>query len=456
MENNPDVRINSLELEIRQSEIKRKLAEYIPTLNLDSSYTYSKDDPDTSDLTTKNQNYQAGISQKIPLGGEISLSVNYGRSDYSDYQTEITNYRLGSGFSVESYTDTLAVAAKDNYYTQINLFYRHHLLKDGIIGPAFIPIKESRFDRDIQQDVTSQSQIKLIRLVETSFYQTALRQKEIQVYQEIFEINKQLLQDIESKQRLGMIPEIDVMSAKIKVNEASEQVLSSQVSFEISAQTLKTLLNTEDQIKVITQFSSPNALLNLDDLVSLAMEKNKEVAKLKTSLKKEALSVAVAKNKYLPQVDLYFNINKNDEGASLGEATDLDKTEYKAGIIFIYPFYPIDPEQNYIQAKKRLQKAKAQLKEAEVRITNQINMLYNQILLVEKKISVQTRQIKILKERMALALKAFKERLIDLKIVYDIQDDRVSGEQKYLYYFFEYQSLFSSLQELTGQQLGYD
>ncbi|MBU2452602.1 MAG: TolC family protein, partial [Proteobacteria bacterium] len=59
LENNPDVRINSLELEIRQSEIKRKLAEYIPTLNLDSSYTYSKDDPDTSDLTTKNQNYQA-------------------------------------------------------------------------------------------------------------------------------------------------------------------------------------------------------------------------------------------------------------------------------------------------------------------------------------------------------------------------------------------------------------
>ena len=88
-----------------------------------------------------------------------------------------------------------------------------------------------------------------------------------------------------------------------------------------------------------------------------------------------------------------------------------------------------------------------------MRITNQINMLYQQIQLVEKKISVQTRQIKILKERMELALKAYKERLIDLKIVYDIQDDRISGEQKYLYYLFEYQSLNSSLQELTGQEL---
>ena len=434
LENNPEVWINSLELGIKKSEIKRKLAEYIPTFNLDSSYMHKEDNPDTSDLKIKNQNYQAGISQKIPLGGELSLSVNYGRSD-------------------ESFTDTTDVESKDNHYTEINLFYRHHLLKDGITGPAFAPIKETRFNRDIQRDVASQSRITLIRLVETAFYQTALRQKEVEVYQEILEINKQLLQDLKSKLRLGMIPEIDVMSAEIKVNEASEQVLSSLASFETSMQTLKTLLNTEDKIKVISRFQSNSALQHLDDLASLAMAKNKKVAHLKTSLKKEELLAAVAKNKYLPQVDLYVNINRKDEGSSFSDANDLEETEYKAGIVFIYPFYPTDPKENYLQVKKRLKKVKVQIREAELRITNQVNMLYHQIQLAEKKISVQTRQIKILKERMELALKAYKERLIDLKIVYDIQDDRISGERKYLYYLFEYQSLNSSLQELTGQEL---
>ena len=453
LENNPEVRLNSLELGIKKSEIKRKLAEYIPTFNLDSSYTHKEDDPDTSDLKTKNQNYQAGISQKIPLGGELSLSANYGRSDYSAYQTEFTNYRLGPGFSFESFTDTMDVESRDNYYTEINLFYRQHLLKDGIVGPAFAPIKESLLNRDIQKDVASQSRIKLIRLVETAFYQTALRQKEVEVYQEILEINQQLLQDLKSKLRLGMIPEIDVMSAQIKVNEASELVLSSMVSFEAGMQTLKTLLNTEDKIKVISRFQSNNSLQVLDDLASMAMDKNKKVAQLKTSLKKEELLAAVAKNKYLPQVDLYVNINRKDEGSSFSDANDLEETEYKAGIVFIYPFYPTDPKENYLQVKKRLKKVKVQIREAELRITNQVNMLYHQIQLAEKKISVQTRQIKILKERMELALKAYKERLIDLKIVYDIQDDRISGEQKYLYYLFEYQSLNSSLQELTGQEL---
>ncbi len=449
LENNPDIRMNRLELKIQQSEVKKRLAEYIPSLNLDSSYTHKKDDPDTSDLTTKNQHYTAGISQKIPLGGSLSLSVNYGRFDYSPFHTEFTSYRLGPGFSIESFTDTMDVASRDDYYMGISLFYSHHLLKDGIVGPAFAPVKESRFNRDIQKDFLSQSQINLIRMVETAFYQTALRQKEIDVYNGILDINTQLLANLKSKQNLGLTPEIDVMSAQIKVNEAGEQVLSSQAAFETSAQNLKTLLNIKDQIKVITRFQANEPLGQLDDLVLLAMDKNKELSFLRTSLKKEKLLLAVAKNQYLPQVDLYVNINKKGQGSSISTANDLEETEYNAGIIFIYPFYPLDPKENYLQAKSRFKKTKLQLRQAELKITNQITALYHQIQLAGKKIKVQTRQIKILKDRMALALKAFKERLIDLNIVYDIQDDLISGEQKYLYYLFDHQSLNASLNALT-------
>ena len=449
LENNPDIRINRLELGIQQSEVKKKLAEYIPSLNLDSSYTHREDDPDTSGLTTKNQHYMAGISQKIPLGGSLSLSVNYGRFDYSPFHTEFTSYKLGPGFSIESVTNTMDVASRDEYYTGISLFYSHHLLKDGIVGPAFASIRESRFNRDIQKDFLSRSQTNLIRMVETAFYQTALRQKEIDVYHGILDINTQLLANLKSKQNLGMIPEIDVMSAQIKVNEANEQVLSSQAAFETSAQSLKTLLNIKDQIKVITRFQTNEPLGQLDDLVLFAMDKNKELAFLRTNLKKEKLLLAVAKNQYLPQVDLYVNINQKGHGSSIGKANDLEETEYNAGIIFIYPFYPLDPKENYLQAKMRFKKTNLQLRQAELKITNQINTLYCRIQLAEKKIKVQTRQLKILKERMSLALKAFKERLIDLKIVYDIQDDLISGEQKYLYYLFDLQSLNASLTALT-------
>ena len=451
LENNSEVQLANLELDIKNSEVKRQIASYIPMFSLDSSYISSKDDPDSSDMKTKNQNYQAGIVQKLPLGGELSLSANYGRSDYSAYQSEYTGYRLGSGFAVESYTDTMDVDARDNYYTGINLFYRQSLLKDGIFGPIFAPIRESRLIRDIQKRAVDYSKNNLIKLVETTFYQTALRQKEKEIYQEILKINKQLLKDLKLKQSLGMIPEIDVMSAQIKENEAKEFVLSSMALLETSVKTLKILLNTEENIKVISQFQLDIMSEDLKSLIALAMESNRELAQLNKSLQKEELLTAVAKNRYLPQVDFYAGMERKDQGSSINKANDFEETEYKAGVIFIYPFYPVDPKENYLQAQKKLHQVKIQLMKTRLRITNEINMLYNQIKLVEKKISVQARQLTTLKERMNLALNAFKERLIDLNIVYDIQDDRISGEQKYFYYLFEYKSLRSSIKELIGE-----
>lgn len=249
LENNSEVRINQLELDIRKSEITRKKAEYIPILNLDSSYTYGEDDPGISDKTTKHQKYLAGISQKIPLGGELTLSVNNGLFDYSAYQTEFTNFRLGQGFIPELFTDTRTISSQQDIHSmEINLFYRHHLLKDGIAGPSFVPVKESRYNHEIQKNEVNRFRSNLVKLVETSFYQTALRLKEIELYQKAFENNKQLLLDLKSKQELGLISEIDTMLAQTKVSEAHKQILSTKAAFEDSTQTLKTLLNIEEQI----------------------------------------------------------------------------------------------------------------------------------------------------------------------------------------------------------------
>ena len=57
LENNSEVQLANLELDIKNSEVKRQIASYIPMFSLDSSYISSKDDPDSSDMKTKNQNY---------------------------------------------------------------------------------------------------------------------------------------------------------------------------------------------------------------------------------------------------------------------------------------------------------------------------------------------------------------------------------------------------------------
>jgi len=430
LENNSEVQLANLEFEIKDSEVKQQMASFIPLFNFNTSYTSSKDHSDNSHLNTENQNYQAGIVQKLPLGGELSLTANYGKSDYF----------VSSSDSID-----------DNYYTEINLHYKQSLLKDGIFGPVFAHVKESMFLREMQKEAVCHYKANLVNLVETAFYQTALHQRETDIYQDMLKINQKIFDDIKSKHRLGLIPEIDVMSAQIKLNETEERVLSSMFLLETSVKTLKIYLDIESDIKVINEFKNNNLEFDLQNLTAVAMESNRELAKLEKNLEKEKLLAAVAKNRCLPQVDLYASMNRKDHGSTFNSASDFEDTEYKTGIIFIYPFYPVDPEENYIKAQKKVQQLKIQLASARLKIKNEIKMLYCQIKLIEKKISVQKNQLEIHRERMDLALNAFKERLIDLNIVYDIQDERISGEQKYFYYLFERYRLYSSVKQLTGQ-----
>ncbi|MFA5906368.1 MAG: TolC family protein [Desulfobacula sp.] len=350
----------------------------------------------------------------------------------------------------ELFTDTRTIPSQDIHSTEINLFYRHHLLKDGIAGPSFVPVKESRFNHEIQKNEINRFRNNLVKLVETYFYQTALKLKEIELYQEAFENNKQLLLDLKSKHELGLISEIDTMLAQTKVSETHKQILSAKTAFEDSIHTLKTLLNVEDRITIISPIILKHDLQALDDLLELT-KKNKEISLLKTNLEKEMLLLAEASNKQLPQVDIYFNVNKKDQDDSFTKANELKETEYTAGIMLIYPFYPADPNENYLQAKKRVEKANVRLREAELRITNQTNMLYNKIQWVEKKISIHEDQLRIFKKRLEIASDAFKERLIDLQRVYTIQDDLISGEKEYLYYQYELRILYSSLKELSSK-----
>lgn len=448
---NAGMRINDLALDISEAEIQKKKAAYIPVFYLDSSYNReTDDDADTTGLTGTNHHFKAGVTQKVPLGGELSLSLNGGQYHYSDYDSEVTSYYLDSSFSVLSYTSTQTTDAETYHYSGMSLSYAHHLLKDGLWGPAFPDIKESLVDREIQAFSNEASLMRLAKTVEIAFFETDLRQKEAGMYEELVEMNETLLSDLQAKHQLGLIPEIDILSARIEVHAAKETLLSCRSLLEDSVNTLKTLLNTDAGIRVVSQYEVDDSLPETEILLARAKNRNREILGLRKNLAKQELAVSIAKNKLLPQVDIYASLSKQDWENDHDPEDDYKETEYSAGIFFSYPLDNKNPRENYIQEKRRFEQVSVRLREAEFDILNQVKLLVRQLELARDKLSVQSGQVKILKERMTLSLKAFHERLIDLKRFYDIQEDLIAGEKKYLYHLFQYQSISASLKELTG------
>ncbi len=453
LRNNPTFKAEEVELSNRASDVKEKKADYIPRFSLTPSYTWQAGQEEIPDLTWENQDYKASITQKIPLGGEISLSYGYSLQSFSSYQSEITRYRLGPNFSIESYTDLITVDPEDKHNMEIDLSYTHHLLKDGLVGPAFVPIKEARFDQLIQQDIMARSEIDLISKVRAAFYLTVLYQKYVEVNQENRDISQRILMLIRSRHQLGLSAEINVMTAQIDMISRRQELLSSLETLEKARQELKTLLDIDDQVRAIGQLETKRSPIELEAVVTVALKHNRQLLRIEKEIEKQELAVKVAKNHLLPQVDLFARLKKVGWGISFDEVKKQDSDEYQVGLIFSYPFYNRGLKENYHQRKGEIKKLKLKRRGLESEIKNLVTTLVRQLYLLDTRISLLSKQLEILKGRFDLALKAFDEGLIAMARVYDARDDLIQGEKRHIQSLYEYHRHLSTLQTLMGSVL---
>jgi outer membrane protein TolC len=455
LKNNPSFRAEEVELSNRVSNVKEKKADYIPRFSLTPSYTLQEGQEENPDLTRENVDYEANITQKIPLGGEISLSYGYSLQSFSSYQSEITRYRLGPNFSIESYADLITVDPEDKHNMKIDLSYTHHLLKDGLVGPAFVPIKEARFDQLIQQEITAGSEIELISEVRTAFYKTVLYQTHVDVNLEHLDISQQILKLIRSRHQIGLSAEIDVMTAQIDMIHSRQELLSSLENLEKSRKELKTLLDIDDQIRAIGQLEMKRSPIGLEEVVTVALKHNRQLLRIEKEIEKQDLGIKVAKNNLLPQVDLFARLKRVGWGISFDQVKKQDYDEYQVGLIFSYPFYNRGLKENYHQRKGELKRLKLKRRGLEMEIKNLVTMLVRQLNLLDTRISLLSKQLEILKGRFDLALQAFEEGLITMKRVYDSRDDLILGEKRHIQVLYEYHRHLSTLQTLMGSILDF-
>ena len=111
--------------------------------------------------------------------------------------------------------------------------------------PAFVPIREARFDRLIQEQTLAGFQIGLINKVQAAFYENVMQQRNVRFSQEILEISQGILNLITSRYEIGLSAEIVVMAARIEMNRSRQEALSSLKALEGARKKLKDLLGID-------------------------------------------------------------------------------------------------------------------------------------------------------------------------------------------------------------------
>ena len=129
--------------------------------------------------------------------------------------------------------------------------------------PAFVPIREARFDRLIQEQTLAGFQIGLINKVQAAFYENVMQQRNVRFSQEILEISQGILNLITSRFKIGLSAEMDVMTARIEMNRSRQETLSSITALEGARKKLKDLLGIVDQISVTDQLEVEGVSIEL-------------------------------------------------------------------------------------------------------------------------------------------------------------------------------------------------
>jgi outer membrane protein TolC len=295
VQNNLGLAVERITPEIADASALYASEKFIPTLSMDfskqdsNSASYSFLDASET-VSTLSDNYSTQITQLMPTGGTLSLSLNGYMSDTSRrFQT--INPRYGT---------TLRFNFSQPLLKDFGFQISH---RDIIIAKNNSYISDENFRRTLEETV-----YQAVNAYWNYFYSLEnlkVRKQSLRLAQELLEKNKA---EIDA----GTLPPIEILTAQADVATREADILEAEAMVKNNEDLLKTIINLEGEIKnsaliTIVPIDSPSVLKedhSLEQALHLAMENRPELQASRIELKNMEFNLRYAKNQLYP--DLRF------------------------------------------------------------------------------------------------------------------------------------------------------
>jgi outer membrane protein TolC len=387
LKNNYGVAIQVMGPEIAGYSLARAKEKFLPTLGFSLS-DRSSESPSyswleqTGTTITDYYDYDASVSQLIPVGGTLTASwTNYKNKSNSRFQT--VNPRYGSTLRFD---------------------FRQPLLRDfGIrVTRNDILISQNSYEKseiDLEQTIAD-----IIYTVEEAYWNVAYSQENLKVRQQSLQLAQDLLAKNQRAVEVGTLAPIEILSAQAEVATREADILSAEAEVKNNEDRLRTIINLPgDEMKLALPIKPLDAPrfeerpINVDEALLMAMQNRPELKSLKVDLRTQDLNVSYAKNQLLPRLDLmasyyspgisgdrilYFDDNPLT-GIIVGVLPGPAKDAMKDAFNFKYTNWTVgltlDIPLNSVFSRAAHAQAKLELEQAMLRLKNQEQTVYLEI-----------------------------------------------------------------------------
>ena len=469
LKNNLGVAIAVLGPEISEIAVRQANEKFIPSLSFNAGKqdtnqaSYSWLDSRGSLNSSKNDTYSTQISQLIPFGGNLSVSLSN-----SKYDTNRTGTTINPRFS-----------------SQLRFNFTQPLLRDFGLKMTRREIIVAKNQLQMSETDLQQSLQNTVYSVEEAYWNLVYAIENLKVNQQSLKLAEDLLEKNRRGVEVGTYAPIEIVTAQAQVASREAEILAAEVQVRNMEDRLKNIINLAADtpgsgiVRIIPK-DSPSyeqKEISLDEALAIAMENRPDLMSSRIGLKNTEIDLDFAKNQTLPELSLqasYWSPGVSGDqliyppGIPFGDPIDVIPggvgDSFKDVFGFKYKNWSIDltlnvPLSNFL-SKAALARAKVNLEQARLQLKNQEQTIFTDLKIAVRNVETNFKRIQALKIARELAEKQLEAEEEKLKVglttnyqVLSIQRDLSSQRTQEISAIIDYNLSLAALNRDMGISL---
>jgi len=278
-------------------------------------------------------------------------------------------------------------------------------------------LRQSQIETNITQYELRGFSEYLLAQVETTYWDYALSQRQIEIVKESLKIAKQQIADTEEMILVGTMAEAELAAVQAEVAAQQQGLINARSTMESARLRLLRLLNPPGQsfwdreVNLVHPPTLPEIKLDeVETHVAVAVRMRPEMNQAKLDIQKEKIEIVRTKNGMLPRMDLFITLGKTGYADSFsGSVNDINGDSYdvKVGLNFEYPIFKRDAEAQHKRALLRRDKAEMALDNLKQLVELDVRNAYIEVNRTKEQITASTATESFRKKNCGLKQKSF-------------------------------------------------
>jgi len=307
LEHNPDLSIQRLNPSIAKSYVDEARADFDPVLTASATRDESKTQrflgasPEPFEVTSQRSQYNAGLSETLPTGTNLSVDASISGSESSIYTSE--------------------------YSGNIGLTVTQPLLRGFGFGANLADLRKARVDLEISRSELRGMAERLVADTEKAYWDLYLAAEEIHIQEESLRLAERQLSESLERVAVGKLPELELAAVRAEVAKRQGALIDAQSRYEQVRLDFLFLLNPTAQAPWSTvpmPIDRPSvAADSLDDISiheQLALKQRPDLEQARLAYQKGELDVTYTKNGLLPRLDFFITLGRTSYAQTFDKA----------------------------------------------------------------------------------------------------------------------------------------